>query len=378
MGQRLTAIILATLLVGGGVLVVAERAGWAAPTQDTDLLRLVSRAEAWYPDSVYSITADERLQTASGSYRLVTVDRQCDSQLLSGSVTVVVDEIAKLAWIGSVAKLPFRQSGIEPGALGQFLQEMIPDALRSSMRINTRVEWGDGPGRTGALIPFWLVIETGYGEFRRGAAVTSDGENFVLGTAFPLDEDPVAYRRQLLAASDLVVWDQDGEGQATVEIVEFSDLECPACRARWPLIKSELDDNGTSMKHGMVSFPLTNIHPWAFRSACASWCVAVQSAASLMSFKELFYSLQSEMEVSLVTPTSLDFVEGNGLDDTAFTSCYLREPSLDAVHRQMALGHQLGVSATPTYFVNGWKIQAPNESWFPGMIDRLVAGEDLS
>jgi protein-disulfide isomerase len=378
MGQRLISITLATLLVGGGMFCVVQRAGLAASAQDTDLLRLVSRAEPWYPDSMFTITADERSQTASGSYRLVTVDRQCDSQLLSGSVTVVVDEMAKLAWIGSVARLPFQDVGVEPGALGRFLQEMIPDVLRSSLRINTRVEWGDGPGSVGALIPFWLVVETGYGEFRRGAAVTSDGENFVLGTPFSLDEDPVAHRRQLLAASDLVVWDKGGDGEATVEIVEFSDFECPACRARWPLIKGELEANGAAMKHGMVSFPLTNIHPWSFRSASASWCVALQNAGSLVSFKELFYSMQSEMEVSLVTPTSLDFVDGAGLDGTAFTACYLREPSLDAVHRQMALGHQLGVSATPTYFVNGWKIQAPNESWFPGMIDRLVAGEDLS
>ena len=378
MGQRLISITVATLLVGGGMFGAAQRAGLAASVQDTDLLRLVSRAEPWYPDSMFTITADERSQTASGSYRLVTVDRQCDSQLLSGPVTVVVDEMAKLAWIGSVARLPFQDVGVEPGALGRFLQEIIPDALRRSRRITPRVEWGDGPGRSGALIPFWLVVETGYGEYRLGAAVTSDGEQFVLGTAFPLAEDPVAYRRQRLAASDLVVWDKGGDGEATVEIVEFSDFECPACRARWPLIKSAIEANGAAMKHGMVSFPLTNIHPWSFRSASASWCVAAQDADSLVPFKELFYSMQSEMEVSLVTPTSLDFVEGNGLDGTAFTACYLREPSLDAVHRQMALGHQLGVSATPTYFVNGWKIQAPNESWFPGMIDRLMAGEDLS
>jgi protein-disulfide isomerase len=378
MGQRLTSITLAMLVAGAGVLAVAQRTGWAAPTQDASLLRLVSRAEAWYPDSIYTITSDERHQTPSGSYRILSVDRQCDSQLLSGSVTVVVDEMAKLAWIGNVAKLPFRDAGMEPGALGRFLEEMIPDALRSNMRINTRVEWGDGPNTPGALIPFWLVVETGYGEYRRGAAVTSDGENFVLGTTFQLDEDPVAHRRRLLASSDLVVWDQGEDGQAKVEIVEFSDFECPACRGRWPLIKSALDANGASMRHGMVSFPLTNIHPWAFRSACASWCVARQDAESLLSSKELFYSMQSEMEVSLVTPTSLDFVEGNGLDGEAFTSCYLRQPSLDAVHGQMALGHQLGVNSTPTYFVNGWKIQVPNESWFPGMIERLFAGEDLS
>ena len=378
MAQRLTSITLAILAAVAGLLAVAQRHGWAAPMQDASLLRLVSRAEAWYPDSIYAITSDERFQTPSGSYRVLSVDRQCDSQLLSGSVTVVVDEMAKNAWIGNVARLPLQDAGMEAGALGKFLQELIPDALRSSMRINTRVEWGDGPARPGALIPFWLVIETGYGEFRRGAAVTSDGKNFVLGVMFPLDEDPVAYRRKLLGSNDLVVWDQGDGGQAKVEIVEFSDFECPACRGRWPLIKTALDANGSSMRHGMVSFPLTNIHPWAFRSACASWCVARQGADLLLPFKELFYSMQSEMEVSLVTPTSLDFVEGNGLDGEAFTSCYLREPSLAAVHGQMALGHELGVNSTPTYFVNGWKVQVPGESWFPAMIDRLIAGEDLS
>jgi protein-disulfide isomerase len=132
------------------------------------------------------------------------------------------------------------------------------------------------------------------------------------------------------------------------------------------------------MRHGMVSFPLTTIHPWAFRSACASWCVGEQDVAATLQFKELFYSIQREMEVSLVTPTSVDFVVGQGLDEASFRSCYLRKPSLDAVHGQMALGHQMGVIATPTFFVNGWKVQAPSETWFPAMIERLLAGEDLS
>ena len=127
----------------------------------------------------------------------------------------------------------------------------------------------------------------------------------------------------------------------------------------------------------MVSFPLTTIHPWAFRSAAASWCVSRQGAKLLTPFKELFYSLQSEMEVSLVTPTALDFVAGNGLDEQAFRSCYLREPSLDAVHGQLELSHRLGVIATPTYFVNGWLVQAPDEAWFGSMVERLLAGEDL-
>jgi protein-disulfide isomerase len=106
--------------------------------------------------------------------------------------------------------------------------------------------------------------------------------------------------------------------------------------------------------------------------------VAEQDLGAVLPFKELFYSIQREMEVSLVRPTSLDFLAGHGLDEESFRSCFLRQPSVDAVHSQMALGHRMGVVATPTYFVNGWKVQAPGEDWFPAMVERLLAGDDLS
>jgi hypothetical protein len=35
------------------------------------------------------------------------------------------------------------------------------------------------------------------------------------------------------------------------------------------------------------------------------------------------------------------------------------------------------VVATPTFFINGWKVQVPNDDWFRDMIKRLIAGEDL-
>jgi protein-disulfide isomerase len=277
--------------------------------------------------------------------------------------------------VGNIGRLPFKQAGIAPSGLGRFLQDFLPDALSSSLQLNLEVEWGSGPHRSGALIPFWLVIDTGYGTYRKAAAVTSDGELLVLGNSFPRDQDPVAYRRALLSSDDHVMWDVHAEGDTAVEIVEFSDLECPACRGKWPVIKRALESIG-GIRHGMVSFPLTTIHPWAFRSACATWCVARQDAELVVPFKELFYDLQREMEVSLVTPTSLDFVAGNGLDDERFRGCYLRAPSLDAVHSQLELGHQLGVIATPTYFVNGWKVQVPGEDWFGDFVLRLAAGDD--
>ncbi len=370
-------------LVLSGWIAAAVLAVCAAPTsaqdplieQDPSVLRFVERSIAWYPDSTFRVTADERSQTPSGSYRTVTVDRACASQILSGQPSVIIDEVTGLAYLGSIGSLPFEQTGTSPRALRPFVEDFLPKVLQQNMNMKVRVSW-DLPGGTtaGALIPFHMVVDTGYGEFDKPAAVTSDGRLIVMGSGLPLDGDPVAHRRELFRTTSSVVW--DAGGGSSVEIVEFSDLECPACRGKWNLIKSILESNPESVRHGMVSFPLTSIHPWAFRASSAQWCVGQQQVEQLIPFKELFYDLQREMEISLVTPTALDFVSGQGLDEAAFRSCYLRSSSLEAVHDQLALGHRVGVMATPTFFVNGWMIQLPTDDWFPDLIARLAAGEE--
>lgn len=370
---------LRSIIAGLVALAVAVGVGAAAPTQETptqdaELLRFVEQAEAYYPDSTYRITSDQRTPTPSGTYRVVVVDRQCANKYLSGSTSLIIDEVAGIGWLGSLARLPFQEAGVAPSALGRFLQDFLPEAMRTNLQMKVTVQWGSGPHRPGALIPFWMLVDTGYGTYRKEAAVTSDGEYLILGSSLPMDADPAAYRRDLLDDSKVVMWDHVPADGGTVEIVEFSDLECPACKAKWPIVKKVLDTYGASVKHGMVSFPIVSIHPWSFRAACATWCVAAQDPSLLLPFKELFYSLQPTMEVSLVTPTAVDFVQGNDLDEQRFTACYLRAPSLNAVHGQLELGQNLGVQATPTYFVNGWKVQVPGEDWFGGMVETLIAG----
>lgn len=346
------------------------------PEPDPTAVRFVQRALPYCPDSTFELVENTRYQTPSGSYRVVAVERNCSSRALTAKPTLIIDEVSSLAWFGSVGQLPFEKTGVEAGALRSFVESFLPEALLANMNLRVRVEWDAGPHTPGALIPFDLAVTTGYGEFRREAAVTSDGKYLVLGSSIPVNEDPVAFRKNLLSTSEQVMWDSESESEPKLEIVEFSDLECPACRAKWPLIKSEIEKHGRSIRHGMVSFPLTLIHPWAFRAACASWCVAEQDAKALIPLKEAFYSLQREMEVSEVTPTAVDFVAGHDLDEEQFRACYLKEPSIAAVHAQMALAHRLNVHATPTYFVNGWMVQLPEESWLPDLLNRLLAGED--
>ena len=371
---RLTGIVFALIM---NFTALSGAQDQNAPEPAPKVMRFVERALAWYPNSEFQLVSNTRFQTPSGSYRFVEIARSCASPLLTGKPTMLVDENADTIWLGSVGELPpFQAAGAGPEALRTFLSNFLPEALKASMGIKVEIEWDAGPRRPGALIPFYLKVDSGYGSYRRQAAVTADGKYLVMASEMPLNQDPVAYRRRLLADSDIVIWDTAAGGKASVEIVEFSDLECPACKSKWPIINLVLQKNAGAVRHGMVSYPLTMIHPWAFRAASASWCVALQDPHALIGFKEVFYDLQREMEVSLVTETSVDFVVGRDLDEETFRECYLRPPSIDAVHLQLSLGQNLGVTATPTYYVNGWQIQVPDGSWFPAMVERLIRGEE--
>ena len=368
-------LMVALVLMAAGAATVAGQDS-VTPEPDERTVRFVQRSIAWYPDSTFKLIENTRYQTPAGPYRVVVVERTCASRLLTGRPTILVDETADTAWLGSVGELPLQGSGAEPAAIRAFVGNFLPEALKGSMNLKATVEWDAGPRRPGALMPMTLLIDTGYEKYRSPAAVTSDGKFLVMGSEMPLGEDPVAYRRRLFNDSDLVMWDTGDGAGAKVEIVEFSDFECPACKSKWPIIHAALGRHPGAIRHGLVSYPLTQIHPWAFRAASASWCVALQDPQQLSQFKETFYSLQREMEVSLVTPTSVDFVAGRGLDEAAFRTCYLRKPSIDAVHGQLSLGKTMGVNSTPTYFVNGWKIQVPDGMWFPAFVDRLIEGRE--
>jgi protein-disulfide isomerase len=366
-------VITCSMLIGSCVSGATSRK--ALPEQDPELIRFVERALPWYPGSSFSISSDERAFAPAGAYRLVNVERSCASQLLSGSVSVLIDEVTKTSWIGSVADVPLGGTGVAPDALKSFLNGFLPEAMERNQRRKVRLDWESTTLKLGALIPFDMVVDTGYGEYRKAAAVSADGAKLVLGAHYPMETDPVAYRTALLKSSDVVILDHPVKS-AKVRIIEFSDLECPACRMKWPLIEDILGDFPGAVEHGMVGLPLLAIHPWAFRASSATWCVAEQDPLQTLPFKKLFYSLQSEMELSEVTPTALDFVAGAGLDEEAFRDCYLKDRSLTAVHKQLELGESLNIMSTPTYVINGWMVVVADEAWLPDMVQRLIKGQE--
>jgi protein-disulfide isomerase len=204
-------------------------------------------------------------------------------------------------------------------------------------------------------------------------AISTDGKYLALGGTWPLDRDPRALRREILDSAD-VQWDP-GHEKAVVKLVEFSDFQCPACKRGWANVKPVLAEAGENVRHGLVNFPLYNLHPWAFRVAVAGECVGSLWPDRLVALKEDFYRLQDSLTLDTVDIAVIGFLAQQGLDEKSFRGCYLKDAAVDRVLRQLELGYRLGVFGTPTYFANGESLPFGEPEVFAKRLQAIIAAK---
>jgi uncharacterized membrane protein/protein-disulfide isomerase len=148
---------------------------------------------------------------------------------------------------------------------------------------------------------------------------------------------------------------------AQVLIVDFSDFQCPYCRQAYyslkPLLAKYNAQQPGSVKLVLKDYPLdsecnANVqnggpHPSACEAAVAVRLARARNRGDAM--EEWLFSNQPTLTPQLVRQAALDV--GQVPD---FEAKY--QPTLDLVKSDIAFGKTLGVSATPTIFINGVKI----------------------
>lgn len=152
-----------------------------------------------------------------------------------------------------------------------------------------------------------------------------------------------------------------GAENPTVTIVEFSDLQCPACRAAQPLVEQVLAEHGEQVQVIYRHFPLITIHRYAQVAAEASEVAA--EAGKFWEFHDLLFANQtewselgSEEEVIARFGEYFDQLE---IDKTDLAQRIESSDIEQRVNQDSALARNLGVNATPTFYVNGRQTAAP-------------------
>ncbi len=159
-----------------------------------------------------------------------------------------------------------------------------------------------------------------------------------------------------------------GNANAKIQIVEFSDFQCPFCsRVTKPLNdvqKHYGDDAVVVFKHFPLSF-----HKEAKPAAIASLCADKEGK-----FWELHDVLFANMKA--LKPDNLkEYAKKVGLDAAKFDACMADPAMKKQVESDMAEGRAAGVRGTPTIFINGRKFNSPsgyNVKAFTSVIDKYL------
>lgn len=144
----------------------------------------------------------------------------------------------------------------------------------------------------------------------------------------------------------------EGNNNAKVTIVEFSDFECPFCGRFYtdtlPQLKKDYIDTG-KVKLYYRHYPLP-FHPKAVPLALAAECANDQDAFWKMHDK----IFENNATVATMTDDQIKAWAGDlGLDTASFNSCYDAKTHQKEIDEDNTAGAAVGVTGTPTFYING-------------------------
>ncbi|HEU5466256.1 MAG TPA: thioredoxin domain-containing protein [Gemmatimonadales bacterium] len=169
-----------------------------------------------------------------------------------------------------------------------------------------------------------------------------------------------------------------GSDSAPVKVVEFADYECPICAmfatVQFPTIRDQLIKTG-KVQWTLRDYPLPpTTHRWSHLAANAVACASEQGKAWDMIdavFNHHDWALQSS------NPTSVfrGLAQGVGVNTTTWDACVSADRYAGRIQASLDRGDALGVSGTPTFFIDGKEVARGDRSSdeFQRLADSIIA-----
>lgn len=152
-----------------------------------------------------------------------------------------------------------------------------------------------------------------------------------------------------------------GAENAEVTIVEFSDLQCPACRSAQPLLNQVMTQYGDKVRIVYRHFPLVTIHRYAQVAGEASEVAG--NAGKFWEFHDVLFANQDEWSnlgsQDEVVAKFGEYFDQLEIDKTDLAQKIESSDIEQRVNQDSALAQSIGVNSTPTFYVNGRQTAAP-------------------
>lgn len=163
-----------------------------------------------------------------------------------------------------------------------------------------------------------------------------------------------------------------GLSDSQITITEFSDFECPACAYYYSELEKTKGVYGDRVEFSFKHFPLTSIHPLAFKAAEASEAAAARGLfweyhSILFERQAEWTSLNRETAIRKFTEYALEI----GITDTEDFKKEIKDGVYtDIVASEKNDAEKLNLTGTPTIFLNGEKVPNPTQENLSILIEK--------
>jgi protein-disulfide isomerase len=181
--------------------------------------------------------------------------------------------------------------------------------------------------------------------------VTADGKHAIAGDmVIPFGAAPFAdIRKTLQARADGAA---RGATSKDLMLVEFADLQCPHCKEA----QGTMDNLVKDFPNARVvyqSFPIVDLHPFAFKAAAYGYCIQKQKNDAFFTYSAAVFDTQDALTTEAGDETLKSAVTKAGLDPAAIDACAATQATKDQVTASIKLAEDVGVEQTPMLAING-------------------------
>lgn len=164
----------------------------------------------------------------------------------------------------------------------------------------------------------------------------------------------------------------DSAGPDAPTLVEFLDFECEACGAFYPYVEQIREQYDGQINYVLRYYPI----PSHYNSMNAA--LAVEAAAQQDRIEDMYHRMfetQSEWGEQQVSEADLfrSFATDLGLDMTAYDQAIADPATRERVEEDFAEGQQMGVQGTPTFFLDGERLELTQLTDLTDALDRALA-----
>jgi protein-disulfide isomerase len=175
----------------------------------------------------------------------------------------------------------------------------------------------------------------------------------------------------------------EGLGQDHVTLVEYGDYQCPYCGQYYSIVKQVEAQYNSQITFQFRNYPLVSIHQNAFAGARAAEAAALQGKFwqmhdLLYQQNQLYYDSNGSDAtwIGASNPQTVfdQYAKQLDLNVSKFNQDYASDAVNNTINADMAAGNKLGIDATPTFYLDGKKLNVGESvSNFQSLINSAIA-----